>query len=213
MIGCVWRRRRMLIVGVSGAIAAVLLEGASPHYLAPATVMIVAVVVECCRYLRVMRLQIAPLLLGSMALVLALRIGAEEIGLPYTQDLNFQSWCCRVQGDLDKSKITAELERQPGQDLVFVQAKTDPANLFQWIYNTADIDGQRVVWARDLGPERDAQLAAYYSGRRAWILNPNVEPATLTPYLPAEGRSRPTLRGSNSPSGRDPGSVPQAVAP
>ena len=40
----------MLIVGAGGAIAAILLEGASsPHYFAPATAMIVAIVVECCR--------------------------------------------------------------------------------------------------------------------------------------------------------------------
>ncbi len=183
MLGRVWRRRRELIFGVSGGIAAILLVGGgTPHYLAPATVMIIAIVVECCRYLSAARLRIPPLLLAAMALVLALRIGAQESGLPYTQKLNYQSWCCRVQGDLNKARITAELEKLPGQHLVFVSTKSDPNNLFQWIYNDAEIDRSRIVWARDLGPERNAQLIAYFAGRHVWQVNPNVQPAERVAY-------------------------------
>ncbi len=182
MLGRVWRRRRILLGGAMGALAAVMLEGAaSPHYLAPATAMIVAVIVECCRYLSPARARIVPLLAAGMVVVLGLRIGAAKLGLPFTQRLNFQSWCCRVTGDLDKSRITAELERIPGQHLVFVQAKDDQAGLFQWVYNSADIDHQRIVWARDLGPQRNTALAAYFAGRRVWVLNPNVTPAALSP--------------------------------
>jgi hypothetical protein len=183
MLGRVWRRRPQLIAGACGGIAAILLVGGgTPHYLAPATAIIVAIVVECCRYLSAARLRILPLLPAAMALVLALRIGAQGIGLPYTQRLNFQSWCCRVPGDLNKAHITAALERFPGQHLVFVRAKSDPNNLFQWIYNDADIDRSRIVWARDLGPERNAQLIAYFAGRQVWRVNPNVQPVEWVPY-------------------------------
>jgi hypothetical protein len=63
-----------------------------------------------------------------------------------------------------------------------VKAKTDENNLFQWIYNDAEIDASPIVWARDLGPERDAQLSAYLAGRQVWIVDPNVEPATCRKY-------------------------------
>ena len=105
--------------------------------------------------------------------------------MPYTQRLNYQSWCCRVEGNQSKARITAELERVPGNHLVIVKAKTDPNNLFQWIFNEADIDAARIVWARDLGPERNADLMHYFAGRRAWLVDPNVEPATRVPYPPA----------------------------
>jgi hypothetical protein len=188
MLGRVWRRRRMLILGVCGGLAAILLEGASsPHYLAPATVMIVAILVECCRYLHAARVRILPLLPAAMALVLTLRLGSEELHLPYTQALNYQSWCCRVEGDLNKARITAALDRLPGRHLVFVRAKTDPAKLFQWIYNDADIDGSRIVWARDLGAERNAELTAYFAGRDVWMVNPNVEPAAISRYISGVG--------------------------
>jgi hypothetical protein len=173
----------MLCVGALAGIAATLINGAAtPHYLAPATAVLVGILVECCRYLSAMRLRILPLLPATMVLVLALRIGASNVGLPYTQELNFQTWCCRVEGNLNKARITAELGRIPGRHLVFVETKTDPANLFQWIYNEAEIDDSRIVWARDLGPERNRDLAAYFAGRKIWTVNPNIEPAGLSPH-------------------------------
>jgi hypothetical protein len=186
MLGRVWRRRKMLFAGAGACIGAILLEGSgTPHYLAPAAAVLIAILVECCRHLQASRIRILPLLPAAMVLVLALRIGAEQAGLPYTQKLNFQTWCCRVEGNQNKPRITSELEKQPGNHLVFVKAKTDPNNLFQWIYNGADIDGSRLVWARDLGDAENAHLAAYMTERKVWLVNPNVEPATLEPYDPS----------------------------
>jgi hypothetical protein len=128
------------------------------------------------------RIPIVPMAALAMALVLALRIGAQNLGLPYTQALNYQSWCCKVDGNLNKARIAHELEQIPGRHLVFVKTKTDEMNLLQWIYNAADIDAARIVWARDLGPERDAALAAYFRGRQVWMVDPNREPAALTKY-------------------------------
>ena len=183
MIRRVWRGRRMLLIGASGGLFAVLIEGgASPHYLAPATAVLIAIVVECCRHLRASRVYVVKLLPLTMALVLTLRIGAQSAGLPYTQKLNFQSWCCRAQGNSNKSRIAAMLGLIPGNHLVFVRAKTDEYNLLQWIYNNADIDQSRIVWARDLGPERNAELVRYFEGRQVWMVDPNVEPATCVRY-------------------------------
>jgi hypothetical protein len=179
----VWRGRRMLLIGASGGLFAVLIEGgASPHYLAPAAAVLIAIVVECCRHLRASRVYVVKLLPIMMTLVLTLRIGAQSLGLPYTQELNFQSWCCRVEGNHNKARIAAALNLIPGDHLVFVREKTDEYNLLQWIYNDADIDGSRIVWARDLGPEKDAELMRYYAGRKVWMVDPNVEPATCVKF-------------------------------
>ena len=179
MLGRVWRRRPMLLIGVSGGLFAVLLEGAaSPHYLAPATAVIVAILVECCRCLQRSRLPVA--LPAVMVLVLTLRVGAQNLGLPYTQELNYQSWCCKVRGNMNKSRIEAELKKIPGKHVVFVKSKTDVMNLYQWIYNDADIDASQIVWARDLGEDRNVKLRAYYADRQSWLVDPNVEPASLT---------------------------------
>ena len=198
MLGSVWRRKKMLFAGLAGVFAAILLEGAaSPHYLAPAAAVLIAILVECCRHLQAARIRIVPLLPAVMVLVLALRIGAGQAGIPYTQKLNFQTWCCRVEGNRNKPRIAAELAKTPGKHLVFVKAKTDTQNLFQWIYNGADIDGSRLVWARDLGDAENAQLAASMAERSVWMVDPNVEPATLTAYDPLTPKT--TLQSRKQP--------------
>jgi hypothetical protein len=183
MLGRVWRGRKMLLIGATGGLFAVLIEGgASPHYLAPAAAILIAIVVECCRHLRASRVHIVKFLPFAMALVLTMRIAAQGLGLLYTQPLNFQSWCCRVQGNHNKARIAADLHAIPGNHLVFVRTKTDEHNLLQWIYNDAEIDQSSVVWARDLGADRNAELARYYAGRQVWMVDPNVEPASRIEY-------------------------------
>jgi hypothetical protein len=202
MLGAVWRRNKFLFVGFAGAFAAIMLEGAaSPHYLAPAAAVLIAILVECCRHLEAARVRILPLLPAAMVLVLALRVGAEQAGLPYTQELNFQTWCCRVEGNQNKPRITAQLASLPGDHLIFVKAKRDPNNLYQWIYNAADIDGSRFVWARDLGDAENTQLAASMAGRRVWMVDPNVEPATLAAYDPAMPKTALQSRRQPLPPG------------
>jgi hypothetical protein len=79
---------------------------------------------------------------------------------------------------------------------VFVKTKTDGLNLFQWIYNDADIDASRIAWARDLGPKRNQQLENYFSTRDAWLVDPNVEPATCVKYDAAAAMTETASRSS-----------------
>jgi hypothetical protein len=71
-----------------------------------------------------------------------------------------------------------------GMQVLFVQYSPDHETGLEWVYNGANIDGSKLIWARDLGPEQDKQLVDYYRGRHFWILNadsPHPEPA---PYEP-----------------------------
>jgi hypothetical protein len=183
MIGRVWRRQRMLLIGASAGVFAVVIEAfSSPHYMAATTAVIVAIVVECCRHLRASRVYLVKFLPLSMAVVLALRLGAQGLGLPYTSKHNYQSWCCRPEPNYNKARIAARLGQIPGSHLVFVRAKIDEDNLMQWIYNDADIDRSRIVWARDLGLEGNAELVKYFVGRDVWMVDPNIEPASCVKY-------------------------------
>lgn len=54
----------------------------------------------------------------------------------------------------------------------------------EWVYNGASIDQEKVVFAHDLGAEKDKALLAYYPDRTAWLLT--FDPVTgqdkLGPY-------------------------------
>jgi hypothetical protein len=76
--------------------------------------------------------------------------------------------------------VQHELEKIPGQLLVFVHYQY-PQHPFQdeWVYNAADIDSARIVWARDLGEEENAKLKQYYPRRKVIVLSPDERPPVL----------------------------------
>ena len=78
--------------------------------------------------------------------------------------------------------VNRELEQLPGKLLVFVRYY--PPHIFQeeWVYNAADIDAARVVWARDLGAEENQDLPRYYPDRTALLLEPDFRPPRFSPY-------------------------------
>ncbi len=78
--------------------------------------------------------------------------------------------------------VNNQLARLSGRQLVFVRYW--PGHIFQneWVYNAADIDSARVVWARDLGTAENEKLRRYYPDRTAWLLEPDARPPKLTPY-------------------------------
>jgi hypothetical protein len=82
-------------------------------------------------------------------------------------------------------QVNRQLADLPGRLLVFVRYW--PTHPFQdeWVYNGADIDGQRVVWARDLGDAENQKLIAYYANRTPMLLEPDARPPDLEPWAPA----------------------------
>jgi hypothetical protein len=75
--------------------------------------------------------------------------------------------------------IGRQLAQAPGKQLVFVHY--GPANILrEWVHNAADIDGARVVWARDLGADEDQKLLRYYPDRTPLLLEPDFRPPRLS---------------------------------
>jgi hypothetical protein len=106
-------------------------------------------------------------------------LGDEEL---YAALTPFETWDAINHGDPQgRIAVNRQLEAAPGRQLVFV--RYGPQHQFQeWVHNAADIDGSRVVWARDLGPEENQKLLRYYPDRTAWLLEPDAHPPRLQPY-------------------------------
>ena len=67
--------------------------------------------------------------------------------------------------------LTERLSSLDRPQLVIVRYPSpDWALHVEWVYNSADIDRQRVVFAHDLGTEQDRALLGYYPDRTAWLL-------------------------------------------
>jgi hypothetical protein len=82
--------------------------------------------------------------------------------------------------------VNEQIAKIPGRVLIFVRYW--PQHIFQeeWVYNEADIDGARVVWARDLGEPENEKLRHYYSDRTVWLLEADARPPKLAAYTVTE---------------------------
>jgi hypothetical protein len=68
----------------------------------------------------------------------------------------------------------------------------------EWVYNAADIDSSKVIWARELDNASNQQLVEYYRDRTVWLVQPDSNPVAVTPYS-FHATSRPPndhIRGS-----------------
>jgi hypothetical protein len=70
----------------------------------------------------------------------------------------------------------------PGQQLAIVRYGLPWADTSEWVYNGADIDGAKVVWAREIPGTDIRPLLDYFRGRSVWLVEPNATPPRLSPY-------------------------------
>ena len=84
-------------------------------------------------------------------------------------------------GNLDRVAIARQLETAPGRHLVIVSYGPHHDVDWEWVYNAADIDTAKIVWARATGPQEDEELLRYFHDRKVWHLNGDESPARLEP--------------------------------
>jgi hypothetical protein len=103
------------------------------------------------------------------------------------QTLAFDQWDSVNHGNPDRRiAVQREIAAIPGKLLVFVRYWPQHPFQDEWVYNGADIDGQRVIWARDLGDAENRKLIAYYGDRKTMSLEPDARPPALNEYAAAE---------------------------
>ena len=144
------------------------------HYMAGVTCLFVLVSV-----IGLQQLSRFSALAARIILLLCIAQFALEYGLHVFSN---DSWSLALRNPERRVFIGNQLARAPGKQLVFVRYW--PRHIFQdeWVYNAADIDGARVVWARDLGAAENEKLRRYYPERTVWVLEPDARPPRLTAY-------------------------------
>jgi hypothetical protein len=88
--------------------------------------------------------------------------------------------------------LVAQLERLAGKHLVVVRYGAEHFKTIndEWVYNAADIDAAKIVWARDMGPARNRELLDYFQDRRLWLLLADEKPPRLLPYPEKQDRGQ-----------------------
>jgi hypothetical protein len=79
----------------------------------------------------------------------------------------------------DRSRIVELLEHTPGKHLIVVRYEPNHDGLNEWVYNEADIDQAKTVWAREMDPVQNQRLLEYFKHRRVWLLEADGLPPRL----------------------------------
>jgi hypothetical protein len=85
-------------------------------------------------------------------------------------------------GNLERVRIVRELQQMSGQQLVIVNYAAHHDVDWEWVWNSADIEGSKVVWARDMGEVANQELLEYFKDRRVWRLNGDDPKPELKSY-------------------------------
>jgi hypothetical protein len=83
-------------------------------------------------------------------------------------------------------RVPAEkyLSTMPGEHLVLVRYLPNHNVNYECVYNAADIDHAKTVWAREIPGMDLSPLLTYFRNRDVWVVEPDQAPPRLYPYAP-----------------------------
>ena len=175
------RRMRFPLIACGVLFLGMLVETwTSPHYLAAGTGLLYLVLMQCLRHLRLWRWQgraVGAALVRAIPVIccamIVLRVSAVAARMPIEP-----AW---PRGNLERAAIVRELQDLPGQHLVMVRYRPDHDLDREWVYNAADIDNAKIVWARDMGAMDNEELLQYFPNRHVWRLDADQDSPRLEP--------------------------------
>ena len=180
-----WRKwwAKVAFTGVALVSFAILLVTWSlPHYATPMVPLLVILVVEGCRRLTALTSRRsavmgrwAPYLLLILMMALTWLDGKRQGVLAEQTDFT-----------RNRQIIIDQLMSMPGRHVVLVRSGPRYNLHCDWVYNSASIDEQKIIWARDMGDSKNQDLMAYFAGRQFHVLDVNAtrDLPALSEYLP-----------------------------
>jgi hypothetical protein len=177
-VGAILRQRGMWFVACAfclGVAATLFVPWIQVHYFAPAASLLFLLVVQGFRQTWRRRWRGGQggrwLACGLVALYL-LDFGCQVAAFVLERPEGFPQ---------RRAAIVEELRQTPGKHLVIVRYGPQHSVHEEWVYNEADIDAAKVVWAREMSPDEDRRLIAYFHDRTVWRLTADQSPPQLRP--------------------------------
>jgi hypothetical protein len=216
-----WSSEMRVVLLALGLLTLVLFAQIWPpfaHYAAPATG---AVFLALLYSLRHFRLSWSPYAIwGSRAATIVFAVWmispfADRLWDPYAiggAGLDGSPMPLQIQ----RARIQSQLSARAGKHLVIVHyPPLDVPGTHDWIYNDADMDHARVIWARDMGDANNQELLNYYTDRQVWYVDRGDSLAQLLPYdpsAPLKLAAEHSTRGTESTPGSSTEPAPSTKA-
>ena len=162
-----------------------------PHYAAPLVCVLVLSVVQTMRHLNT--LEIKGRRLGAMVVrVIVVILLVQTAGRALNHECDQLERSCR--GITEYDEISNKLRSTQGKHLVMVRYTKFHNSHDEWVFNGAEIDSAKVLWARDIDSSQNEMLFAYFKDRQIWIVEPDErerEARQLKPFARTVTQSVP----------------------
>jgi hypothetical protein len=194
MLPRLFRDRRIRYLLVAGAVFGLGLcvnVWFFPHYAAPFTGAVYVLLLQCMRHLRQSK-PFGRALVRYVPLVCLLLAGIRIYAGPLSLAIDRwpSMWYGTAPLGLPRAKVAAQLETAPGKHLAIVRYAQEHAPFDDWVYNRADIDASKVVWARELKAGSNQELIRYFRDRQVWLIEPDFDPPRVSRYLSVPDKNR-----------------------
>ena len=180
------RRVRFLVIATAvGLGSSAIVVFFNIHYIAPIVCVMLALLVQAMRHLRLWKWEGRPVghfLVRAIVVMCLLMIPVQVHILAAAPKAG--TWPAIGPR---RAALEAQLSSLPGPQLVIVRYGEHHDPFLEWVYNGADIDHQKIVWARDMGQDRNEELLRYYSDRRVWLLDADDLSPRLSEYSTEAG--------------------------
>jgi hypothetical protein len=165
----------------------------SDHYAAPMTSLLLALTLQGLRHLRCCRfgrkrvgLFLVRTIPAIYLILVAVRVMVRLEPNDWPTSRSAQ-WCCTNVGNVVREQLIARLEGMGGLHLAIVRYQPDHDYHEEWVYNAADIDNAKVLFAREMDPVSDRELREYFKDRQAWLVEPDEPRVRVSPIASASG--------------------------
>jgi hypothetical protein len=184
-----WVRFALLTCGLL-TVASLQVRWFHPHYMAPITGLVLFLVVEGLRHLRLWRWHGRSIGRFIVRAIIVIFIASIIPLLAQKMSVKPNAWY------LQRARMLAQLREDGQRHLVIVRYGPKHSVHAEWVYNEADIDSSAAVWAREMDPAENRELLDYFRDRHAWLLDLSGRQSTLKllPY-PTVLSSRDSARG------------------
>jgi hypothetical protein len=164
-----------------------------PYYVAPFTAAFYVLGLQAMRHMRVWKPEGKPMGIAAVRFLVFLCVALGGVRVfavplhvapPEWPPSNWNlSWIGPEHFGLERAQVEAQLSKLPGGQLAIVRYGADHHPTDEWVYNQANIDDAKVIWARDMGTAGNLELIQYYRDRSVWLIEPDQSEAGANPAL------------------------------
>lgn len=187
------RRMRFLVLCTLVLAAGMIVEiYLMPYYVAPFTAAFYALGLQAMRHMRVWKPEGKPMGIAAVRFLVFLCVALGGVRIfamplhvapPEWPPSNWNlSWIGPERFGVERAQVEAQLSKLPGGQLAIVRYGAGHHPIDEWVYNRANIDDAKVIWARDIGTAGNLELIQYYRDRSVWLIEPDANPARVSQY-------------------------------